>query len=82
MSIARPHHPPNDPPSELRAAPRLGAAVDELMTAEQVAALLHMRPSTVGDYARRGLIPSIKLGRHRRFVRTDVARAIDRLRER
>ena len=54
--------------------------LDDLMTAEQIAALLLMRRSTVEDYARRGLLPSIKLGRHRRFVRADVVEAIDGLR--
>jgi excisionase family DNA binding protein len=54
--------------------------LDELMTAEQLAALLVVRKSTVEDYARRGLLPSLKLGRHRRFVRSDVIHAIDELR--
>ena len=54
----------------------------ELMTADQVAELLQMRRSTVEDYARRGLLPSLKLGRHRRFVRSDVEAALARLRER
>jgi len=53
----------------------------ELMTVGQVAELLQMRRSTVEDYARRGLLPSLKLGRHRRFVRSDVEAAIARLRE-
>ena len=53
----------------------------ELMTADQVAELLQMRRSTVEDYARRGLLPSLKLGRHRRFVRSDVEAAIGRLRD-
>ncbi len=53
----------------------------ELMTADQVAALLQMRRSTVEDYARRGLLPSLKLGRHRRFVRSDVEAAIAELRD-
>lgn len=52
----------------------------ELLTADQVAELLQMRRSTVQDYARRGLLPSLKLGRHRRFVRSDVEAAIARLR--
>lgn len=51
-----------------------------LMTAQQVAELLHLRRSTVEDYARRGLLPSIKLGRHRRFVRSDVLAALNALR--
>lgn len=53
----------------------------ELMTADQVAALLQMRRSTVEDYARRGMLPSLKLGRHRRFIRSDVEASIARLRD-
>jgi excisionase family DNA binding protein len=56
------------------------SGIDELLTAEQVAELLHMPRSTIEDYARRGVLPSIKLGRHRRFVRSDIADAIERLR--
>ncbi len=47
--------------------------LDELLTAVEVAELLHIPRSTVSDYALRGVLPSIKLGRHRRFVRSDVA---------
>jgi excisionase family DNA binding protein len=53
---------------------------DELMTSQQLADLLKMRRSTIEDYARRGLLPSFKLGRHRRFIRSDVLEALDRLR--
>lgn len=53
---------------------------DELMTSQQLAALLKMRRSTIEDYARRGLLPSFKLGRHRRFIRSDVLEALDELR--
>ena len=53
---------------------------EELMTAEQLAGLLQMRRSTVEDYARRGLLPSLRLGRHRRFIRSDVLDALDRMR--
>jgi len=60
--------------------PGPAAILDQLMTAQQIAGVLQMRVSTVEDYARRGLLPSIKLGRHRRFVRSQVERAIwDRL---
>lgn len=55
------------------------ATLDELMTADQVAALLLLPVSTVKDYARRGLLPSIKLGKHRRFVRAAVQTALDDL---
>jgi excisionase family DNA binding protein len=50
--------------------------LDELMTASQMAAVLQMRVSTIEEYARRGLLPSVKLGRHRRFVRSQVEHAI------
>ena len=59
-----------EPPSSL---------LDELMTAEQMAGILQMRVSTVEGYARRGLLPSVKVGRHRRFIRSDVEQAIARL---
>ena len=53
------------------------SGIDELLTADEVAELLHIPRSTVSEYARRGVLPSIKLGRHRRFVRSDVAEAIE-----
>jgi excisionase family DNA binding protein len=47
--------------------------LDKLLTADQVAALLNGVPvSTVHAWARSGYLPSIKIGRHRRFVRDDV----------
>jgi excisionase family DNA binding protein len=55
------------------------SALDELMTGQQVAVLLLMPISTVMDYARRGVLPSIKLGKHRRFVRSQVEGAIEAL---
>lgn len=56
------------------------SGLDELLTADEVAKLLHLPKSTVADYARRGVMPSIKLGRHRRFVRSDVERWLEDLR--
>jgi excisionase family DNA binding protein len=56
--------------------------LSELLTAAQVAELLQLKRTTVDDYARRGVLPSIKLGRHRRFVRSDVEAALARLRTR
>jgi excisionase family DNA binding protein len=53
---------------------------DDILNAAQVAELLQLRRSTVEDYARRGLLPSIKLGRFRRFVRADVEAELNRLR--
>jgi excisionase family DNA binding protein len=54
--------------------------LNEILTAEQVADLLRMRRSTVEDYGRRGVLPSIKLGRHRRYVRSDIVAFLERLR--
>lgn len=50
------------------------SGLDELLTTDEVAELLHIPRSTVSEYARRDVLPSIKLGRHRRFVRSDVPR--------
>ena len=58
---------------ELGTGPSL---LDELLTAAEVAAILRLRVSTVEDYARRGVLPSVKVGRHRRFVRSQLERAI------
>jgi excisionase family DNA binding protein len=43
--------------------------LDELLTSRRVAAMLQLRVSTVERYARRGVLPSLKLGRHRRYLR-------------
>ena len=51
----------------------------QLLTSAQVGELLQLKRSTVEDYARPGLFPSLKLGRHRRFVRDDVEAALARL---
>lgn len=54
----------------------------EILTAEEVAGILRLRPSSVADMARRGDSPSIKIGRHRRYVRADVLAYVETLRER
>jgi excisionase family DNA binding protein len=56
-----------------------GGLLAQMMTASEIASHLHLKRSTVEDYARRGLLPSLKLGRHRRFVRADVEEALRRL---
>jgi excisionase family DNA binding protein len=53
--------------------------LDQMMTSSQVATLLQMRLSTVESYARRGLLPSVKVGRHRRFIRSQLERALGTL---
>jgi excisionase family DNA binding protein len=60
--------------------PAVGRSLlDELMTARQVAELLQMRLSTVETYARQGLLPSVKVDRHRRFIRSQLGRSLKRL---
>ena len=61
----------------------MAGAVDlpTLMTAEQVGELLNGVPvSTVHAWARTGYLPSVKIGRHRRFVREDILKFIQTLR--
>jgi excisionase family DNA binding protein len=67
-------------PGRGMAASSAGRSVlDELLTARQVAALLQMKVSTVEAYARRGLLPSVKLGRHRRFIQSQLESALDEI---
>jgi excisionase family DNA binding protein len=42
---------------------------DDVMTVSEVAELLHVPVSTVSDWGRRGVIPSVKIGRRRVYVR-------------
>jgi excisionase family DNA binding protein len=80
LSFVSPETPTRDSrtgPDDVGGRGELPTALDELMTAEQVAALLLLPASTVKDYARRGVLPSIKLGKHRRFVRSQVQGTID-----
>ena len=55
--------------------------LDELIKADEIARLLQMPQSTVEDYARRKILPSIMLGKHRRFIRSDVLVTVERLRQ-
>lgn len=52
-------------------APR-GLTRDEVMTASEVAELLHLPVSTVYYLARRGEIPACRLGRAWRFLRPRI----------
>ena len=57
------------------AMPR-GLTRAELMTAAEVAELLGVPVSTVREWGRKGTLPRVKLGRHVRFVRSQVEAAI------
>lgn len=42
------------------------------MTAREVAELLHAPVSTVEDWARRDILPSVKIGKRRIFIRQNI----------
>lgn len=42
------------------------------MTAYEVAELLHTPVSTVEDWARRGILPSRKIGKRRLYIRQQI----------
>ena len=44
----------------------------DVMTAAEVAALVRVPRSTVEDWARRGIIPSKKVGRRRLYIRSRI----------
>ena len=58
-------------------------ALDEpLLTAKELSVLLGDIPSkTILQYAREGRLPCVRVGRHVRFVKSDVERALDAQRE-
>jgi excisionase family DNA binding protein len=51
----------------------------DVLTVSDVAALLDLKPYTVKEYARRGLLPGRKLGRNWRFLRPELEEAIKQL---
>ena len=60
-------------PAEVRDQP-LGRPLTaaDVLTAREVATLLHVPRSTVEDWARRGVIPSKKVGRRRLYLRQRI----------
>ena len=78
MSRARKDMPELTPTSRPRLVPLDGP----LLTADQVAALLAVPRSSVYDYSRRRHqpLPTITIGRHKRFLRSDIERWATRLR--
>jgi excisionase family DNA binding protein len=43
-----------------------------ILEAQEVAELLKLRPSTVLDLSRRGILPAFKIGKHWRYRRSDL----------
>jgi excisionase family DNA binding protein len=58
--------------SEQTAAPPERLTADDVLRAGEVAKLLGIPVSTVHDQARRGILPSTKIGRHRLFLRPQI----------
>jgi excisionase family DNA binding protein len=44
----------------------------DILTVREAAVLLKLSPRTVGEYGARGVLPSVKIGRHRRFSRRQL----------
>lgn len=45
---------------------------DDVMNAREVAELMHVPVSTIEDWARRGMLPSRKIGRRRLYIRQNI----------
>lgn len=56
--------------------PRRRLTADDVLTARDVALLLHAPVSTVEDWARRGILPSVKIGRRRIYIRESIEAAL------
>ena len=54
---------------------------EPLLRAEDVAALLGVKPSSVYEYARTSQLPHVRIGRHVRFVRADLETWLGRQRQ-
>jgi excisionase family DNA binding protein len=75
MNPSRPEHAARDGWRRRAAGPR-GLTADDVMTASDVARLLHAPISTVEDWARRGILPSVKIGRRRLYIRQNIEPAL------
>lgn len=53
----------------------------DIMTRQEVAEYLRLKPSTVDDLARRGEIPSVRFGRSRRYKRSDIVAYVNSKKE-
>jgi len=72
-----------DPHTEQQSTPSGAASAGarpRLLTPAQAAVFLTLRESTLRDYARRGVVPSVKLGRHVRFIEADLVAHLEALR--
>ena len=75
MSLARPGRAAPDAWQPGTARP-IRLTADDVMTARDVAHLLHAPVSTIEDWARRGILPSVKIGRRRLYIRQNIETAL------
>jgi excisionase family DNA binding protein len=75
MSVARSRHAERDA-WQPRSAGTARLTADDVMTARDVARLLHAPVSTIEDWARRGILPSVKIGRRRLYIRQNIEMAL------
>jgi len=62
-------------PRETRGTDQPGHArltANDVMSVSEVAELLHAPVSTVADWGRRGMLPSVKIGRRRLYIRPKI----------
>jgi Helix-turn-helix domain len=57
-------------------SPGTRLTADDVLTARDVALLLHAPVSTVEDWARRDILPSVKIGRRRLYIRQQIEVAL------
>jgi len=72
MAVTAPH-----PHTTVADGPRPGLRRDDVLSAGEVADLLHMPVSTVYYLARRGDIPACRLGRTWRFLLPRIEQLLD-----
>jgi excisionase family DNA binding protein len=81
--VSQTDHPTDTPAADLRASDGRArvSLSDPLLTADQAAAVLGAIPSkTVLQLAREGRLPSVRIGRHVRFVRAELEATLSRRR--
>jgi excisionase family DNA binding protein len=62
--------------------PTPGTLDEPLLTAAQVSKLLgDIPPKTILQYARDGRLPCLRIGKHVRFIRSEIDRALDAQRQ-
>lgn len=59
--------------------PKSVQGIQPLLTPDEAARVLGLRRSTLDDYVRRGIVPCVRVGRHRRFRQADLRAYVEAL---